>query len=127
MKNTLLAAGALTAVTALLAFGQPAKAEHHGAPHAAAATATIPVTNIADVVSQGVNDQKVTVKGRITANLGDERYTLTDDTGSITVEIDNDDHPAQTLADKNVVISGEIDKDKDKAIEIDADTLTFVD
>ena len=69
------------------------------------------VTTIRDIKSMKDNTP-VQLEGYITKSLGDDKYTFTDNTGSITVEIDDEDWKGVdvTPADK-VRLNGEIDKD----------------
>ncbi len=58
------------------------------------------------------DDTPVVLVGKIEKSLGGEKYVFTDNTGSVTVEIDNDDWRGLTVNDKDTVeIRGEVDKD----------------
>ncbi len=58
------------------------------------------------------DDSKVSIKGSIVKNLGDEMYVFQDATGTIEVEIDNDNWHGQTVTPADIVIiSGEVDKE----------------
>ena len=58
------------------------------------------------------DDAHVSLKGNIIQSLGDETYLFRDATGTIEVEIDNDDWRGVTATpDDVVVISGEIDRE----------------
>lgn len=63
------------------------------------------------------DDTPVTLKGKITKSLGNERYLFTDSTGSIQVEIDQKvfyRSQVQVSSDDFVEISGEVDKEWNK-------------
>ncbi|MGF1773978.1 NirD/YgiW/YdeI family stress tolerance protein [Vibrio wakamikoensis] len=64
----------------------------------------------------------VTVVGKITMSLGNELYTFTDSTGSMTIEIDDDEWRGQTVTpDHTIKIKGEIDKnDSDSAVDVES-------
>lgn len=58
------------------------------------------------------DDTPVVLVGKIEKSLGGEKYLFTDNTGSVTVEIDNDDWRGLTVNDKDTVeIRGEVDKE----------------
>ena len=69
------------------------------------------ITTTRDVKSMKDNTP-VQLEGYITKSLGDDKYTFTDNTGSIIVEIDDEDWKGidVTPTDK-VRLTGEIDKD----------------
>ncbi|UQZ90931.1 TIGR00156 family protein [Deltaproteobacteria bacterium Smac51] len=69
------------------------------------------------------DDTPVTLVGRIDKRLGGDKYEFRDDTGTITVEIDNDDWNGVTVGPNDIVeISGEVDKDL-TSLEIDVDRV----
>lgn len=66
------------------------------------------------------DDSWVVLQGRIVASLGDEKYTFQDDTGSVMVEIDDDDWRGITVTPETTIeISGELDKEMFEATKID--------
>lgn len=57
------------------------------------------------------DDTWVVMQGKIERKIGHEEYLFTDDTGSITVEIDNDDWKGTVVTPQDKVeIIGEVDK-----------------
>lgn len=69
------------------------------------------------------DDTPVVLIGKLEKSLGGEKYLFTDNTGSVTVEIDNDDWRGLTVNDKDTVeICGEVDKDF-MNFEIDVDSI----
>jgi uncharacterized protein (TIGR00156 family) len=69
------------------------------------------------------DDTNVKIQGRIVRSLGDEKYEFTDDSATITVEIDDDDWGGiEATPDMQVEISGEIDEER-SGNELDADTI----
>ena len=53
----------------------------------------------------------VVVQGRIAQSMGDEKYLFEDSTGSITVEIDDDEWRGQTVTPSDTVkLRGEVDR-----------------
>jgi len=69
------------------------------------------------------DDTHVVMVGKLTRQLGGERYEFTDSTGSIIVEIDDDDWRGLTVGPEDTVrIWGEVDRDF-KKLEIDVDRI----
>lgn len=69
------------------------------------------------------DDTDVILKGKIVGQLKGDKYTFEDSTGSITVEIDDDDWRGQTVTPADTVkIYGEVDRGLTKT-EIDVDTI----
>lgn len=79
------------------------------------------VENLAD-------DSYVTLKGNITAKLGDEKYSFKDATGTITVEIDDDNWDGLTIKPGDtVILEGEVDKSWTRPAEIEVDVVRLAD
>lgn len=58
------------------------------------------------------DDTRVHLQGKIVQNLGDEKYLFRDNTGTIRVEIDDEDWNGQTVGPEDLVdIYGKVDKD----------------
>ena len=69
------------------------------------------------------DDTPVILTGKIEKSLGGEKYLFSDQTGSLTVEIDNEDWRGVTVSENDVVeIRGEIDKDL-MSMKIDVDSV----
>ena len=69
------------------------------------------------------DDAPVILRGRIERSLGNERYTFTDETGSITVEIERRVWGNLSIGPNDLVeISGEIDREWNR-IEVEVDTI----
>ena len=78
---------------------------------------------VAEVLKLG-DDKPVILVGKIEKSLGNEKYTFTDNTGSVTVEIDDEEWRGLTLNENDIVeIKGEIDKDF-TSFEVDVDSIT---
>lgn len=81
-----------------------------------------PLTTVAAAL-QAKDDTQVVLEGRLTQKLEDERYVFQDATGSINVEIDDEDLPAGGISDQSRVrLTGEVDKDL-TTLEIDVDRV----
>ena len=83
--------------------------------------------NVITVEAKNMNDDAyVILQGYITDRNGEEKYVFQDKTGSITVEIDDDDWDGVDVSPADLVeIQGEIDKGW-TAVEIDVDTISKV-
>ncbi len=115
-KFTLAALAAATAIS----FSAAAYAANQGGY-------TGPATNVISVEQiQGLNDDTyVILQGNITQALGDEMYVFSDGTGTINVEIDDDDWNGLNVGPNDlVVIRGEIDKNGN-VVEVDVDEVTL--
>lgn len=72
------------------------------------------------------DDTPVKLSGKIEKSLGNEKYLFKDATGSITIEIDNEDwNGVNATPDTEIVITGEIDKDMLRDAEVDVDMVTL--
>lgn len=68
-----------------------------------------PVTTVAAAL-EAADDTPVTLEGQIVRRIGKETYEFKDATGTIEVEIDDDEWPNQTVSETaKVRISGEVD------------------
>ena len=71
------------------------------------------------------DDTPVVLEGTIEQSLGDEKYMFKDASGSVIVEIDDEDWRGITVTPKDtVIINGEVDKDMFKT-KIDADSISI--
>lgn len=68
----------------------------------------------------------IKLKGKIVSKVGKEKYLFKDNTGTIQIEIDDEDWKGVQAGPKDlVIIEGELDKDWD-SISIDVDTIELV-
>lgn len=73
------------------------------------------------------DDTHVVMQGYIVQHLGGEDYMFKDATGTIRVEIDDDDWKGLDVTDKNLVeIRGEVDTHLRKPTNIEADSIRLV-
>jgi uncharacterized protein (TIGR00156 family) len=69
------------------------------------------------------DDAPVILKGHILRSLGNEKYLFSDDTGTITVEIERKTWRTISVNEKDLVeISGEIDRDR-RSIEVEVKSI----
>ena len=67
---------------------------------------------VAGVLQNAYDDQIVTLSGRLTNFLGDDRYEFTDEAGDrIEVELDDDQNWSNISKDQLITIVGKVDKD----------------
>lgn len=72
------------------------------------------------------DDSRVTLLGFIEKRLGDDEYLFRDETGTIVVEIDDDDWHGLTVSPQDkVILRGEVDRDR-KETKIDVERVEFV-
>ena len=84
-------------------------------------------TTVSGVLAHPVDDQFVTLNGRITSAVSDDKYMFTDNTGTIKVEIDDKIFAGrQVTPDMPVQIRGKIDKDFLKDPKIDVKRLDII-
>lgn len=73
------------------------------------------------------DDTPVVLFGKIEQNLGDEKYLLNDGTGTIVVEIDDDEWNGLTVTPQMTVkITGEIDKELLEKPQVDVSRIEEV-
>ena len=64
--------------------------------------------------------------GQIERSLGDEKYLFKDASGTVTVEIDNEDWRGLNVTPQDtVILNGEIDKEMFKDTKIDVDSIAL--
>ena len=81
-----------------------------------------PITTVAAAL-QAKDDTRVVLEGNITQQLDSERYIFQDDTGTINVEIDDEDMPMGGINEKSRVrLTGEVDKGL-TSLEVDVDRI----
>ena len=82
----------------------------------------MPVSTVAEALKMR-DDTAVVLQGKIEKSLGKEDYLFSDDTGSVTIEIDHEDWRGQTVTPSDtVIIKGEVEKDF-LHTEIDVDSI----
>ena len=116
MKHTFLS---LLAVCGLALLSNNAMAAD------AAKTETKPVSKISDVKAMP-DDTEVVIQGVIVQNLGDENYLVKDDSGTVTIEIDEDLVHGNTITpEAEVLITATVDQD-DNVTSLEAEEVQFM-
>lgn len=116
MKHTILT---------LLAIGGIALFSHNVMATNAAHTNNKPVSKISDVKAMP-DDTEVVIQGVIVQNLGDENYLVKDDSGTVTIEIDEDLVHGNTITpEAEVLITATVDQD-DNVTSLDAEEIQFM-
>lgn len=73
------------------------------------------------------DESQVILRGNIESSLGDEKYLFKDKTGSIRVEIDDDDWKGLVVKPTDTVeIEGEVDSHLMKPNDIDVESISLV-
>jgi uncharacterized protein (TIGR00156 family) len=73
------------------------------------------------------DDSKVRLIGFVVKSLGDEKYEFSDDSGTLVIDIDDDDwNGIEVSPDLRVEIAGEVDKDW-QDIEVEVDNIRIAD
>ncbi|MDO5639795.1 MAG: NirD/YgiW/YdeI family stress tolerance protein [Neisseria sp.] len=109
----------LMAAAALGMSGAAVAAETFGAGAASRAT----VQSVAEA-KKLPDDTKVTLEGNVVKQISKERYEFRDRTGSITVEIDDEDWNGITVNARDTVrIDGEVEQKRNGTVEIDVDRV----
>ena len=85
---------------------------------------TMPTTTVSEALL--LQDYTpVALVGTITQNLGNEKYQFQDNTGTVVIEVDDEDWNGITpSADDILIITGEIDKNGN-IVEIDEDNVAL--
>ena len=83
--------------------------------------------NVAAILKNPVDDQAVVLRGHLLRKVGKEKYTFSDSTAEIRVDIDDKVFMNRKIdAKTQVEIRGEVEKDFMESPEIDVDVLTVV-
>lgn len=93
--------------------GNPAAPAGFGAPSA-------PTNTIAQLLQNGMDEQRVSVTGRLTNFLGGENYEFSDDTGRILIQLDDDRNWGHLQKGALITIFGELDREYNN-VKIDVD------
>lgn len=84
---------------------------------------TSAITTVAEAL-KSKDDTNVVLNGKIEKETGKEKYLFKDSTGSITLDIDNDDwHGTIVTPEDTVEVYGEVDKDLIGDVNIDVDRV----
>ena len=92
------------------------------APQGFSAAAATNMT-VANVIANGTDEMDVTMRGRITKMLGQDKFIFEDETGTIVVELDDDKDWSHIQKDQIIDIHGEIDRDAN-SIKVDVKDAT---
>lgn len=84
--------------------------------------------NVRSILAHPVDDQRVTLRGKIVRKIQGDRYIFSDGTGEIRADIDDHLFPRNRPVTDNITIeiTGEIDVEPMKQVEIDVDHLRIV-
>lgn len=96
--------------------------DNASAPHGFSAASATTMT-VANVIATGTDEMAVTMRGRITKMLGQDKFIFEDETGTIVVELDDDKDWSHIQKDQLIDIHGEIDRDVN-SIKVDVKDAT---
>lgn len=83
------------------------------------------VSSVAEALKLA-DETPVVLEGSIVKSLGHEKYLFKDSSGSVVIEIDNDDWNGITVKPENIIeIKGEVDKEIFKDTKIDVDSISL--
>ena len=112
-KQTLIAAAAFAATSALAQFVGPGASQVY--------------SSIPEIIRSATDDARVELEGYIIKKVGKEKYLFSDGKNEIRVEIDAQAFPATRIDEKvKVRIRGEVEKDFLLSPEIDVDLITVL-
>lgn len=113
---------AVSTLALMVGFAGSAMAQYQGAaaPRGGFTGPGLATSTVAEAVKLS-DDQPVVLVGQIEQSLGDEKYLFKDASGSVTVEIDDEDWRGVNVTPADTIeISGEVDKDLfDVKIDVD--------
>lgn len=122
MKKTVFAAATALALSVGF-FSMEASAQYVGVQ----ARQASPRTSVADVLKNGFDEQRVTLRGTVIRHIAEDKYIFTDGTGEIRVDIDYEEWPKEPVNEKTMIeIVGKIDTDWGRPTEIDVKVLRIV-
>lgn len=124
--TALLAGGAAQAQPAAGYTGPSTAAQPAGQHGSYGGPSSVPLVTVKQLLETGKDEQHARLQGRIVSHDGGDKYTFADDSGRITVEIDDDRFPpGQTIgAEQRVELVGEFDKGLRKR-EFEVDRITI--
>ncbi len=92
----------------------------------AAAQSAPAVVSVA-AATAAADDAHVTVRGEIVDVLRREHYVLADASGRVEIEIDDDlMRPEDVRVGLRVEVTGEVERDRDEPVEIEAERVTML-
>lgn len=105
---------------ALLSLSSMAYAQEN---NQAPSVSSTPAKSTVEAAKTMPDESMVILEGTITSDLGDEMYVFTDSTGSINIEIDDEEwNGVSPDSDMVIMIQGEVDKDGN-LVEIDVEEV----
>lgn len=115
---------AVSTLALMIGFAGAAHAQYQGAmaPRGGFTGPGLSVSTVAEANKMS-DDQPVVLVGQIQQSLGDEKYLFKDASGTITIEIDDEDWRGVNVTPEDTIeISGEVDKDLFD-IKVDVNTV----
>jgi uncharacterized protein (TIGR00156 family) len=123
MKRILLLA-AISSAAFISAASIDASAQFVGSGNPATAETK---WTVAEILKNGIDDQRVVIRGNVLRRLYGDKYMFSDGTGEIRVDIDQEEWPKEPVTDKTTVeLIGKIDTEWSRPTEIDVKVLRVV-
>ena len=120
-KSSRITLGFVCTVLSVLGTAGVAQAQYVGP------SATKSASTVAQILKSPVEDQEVSLRGKLTQKISHEKYMFSDGTASIRVEIDTKDFPLGSISENTVVeLAGKVEKSFMESPEIDVDRVVVV-
>lgn len=87
------------------------------------------LTDAQSILNNPVEEEEVSLRGRLAKKVGDEKYLFQDDSGGIRVEIDDDEFlqlPRHVTPDMRIEIYGEVETSYLKSPEVDVEIIRIL-
>lgn len=126
----------ISCIAAVLAASSVAIAQSTGyagpstkaAPSGYAGPSSVPLMTAKDLLDKGKDDQYVKLRGKLLSHKGDDEYEFADQSGRMTVEIDDKHFPQGVTVDQDTMVElvGEFDKETFGESTLDVKQLKVV-
>lgn len=110
----LVSSVALAAPSAPAGFGNSSPAANQAAPAGSigfSQPSNKNLSTVQQVIQNGMDDQYVTLTGKLTNYLGQDNYEFSDATGTIVVELDDERNWSHIGKDQLITIYAEVDRE----------------
>lgn len=87
------------------------------------------LTDAQSILNNPVEEQDVSLRGRLAKKVGDEKYLFQDDSGGMRVEIDDDEFlqlPRHVTPEMRIEVHGEVEASYLKSPEVDVEVIRIL-